>query len=929
MDAVDPGARLSFETHAPMTPLSAYDEQLLYQALRSESIPASVVLLEFPLRMDIDVLRTILCRAAEAFPALTAFPSWLSKSAVWTRSAMKADVIMANGSSAWSEAWRPMTLGTTPQSPLAAWIIHPATDSGSRVLMAVRHLFSAPQDMAAFLTEIQRQAVLAGISVRSPEASPGWLSKGRRQWRAGQRAWVRASVHDPGGLTEVRRRVAARIAERGAQSAESLVPDAHQDAGEGGAAITERNLPACSGVRELWVVMATGATGMHVDMAARGDQVDVTVTVPADSARVREAQDLLDAAAGSEICPLPVERLRSGPSVRVPYDSVLVPIRRWIQGNPAAVAIEDPVHGDVTYRDLGQGIGALESELASAGVAPGDHVVVALPRGATLVGVMLALWSAGAIYVPAHAALDANLLHAITASLGAAATVSVPESRGGGPWAVHIARAVRETAGRRDHGGGREGAYVFHTSGSTGQPKAVRVGHSALANLVHWFSVVLPPGSASKMVSLSSPTFDISMLEMLLPLVVGGIIAVIDEETAHDGPQLVQALSRIRPSLLQATPSTYRMLMASGWKGLTEAVLVSGGEALDCLLARELLRLSAQLWNVYGPTETTVWSLALRVGPEQVAGTGNVTIGRPIGNTVAQVTGPDGLPVPKGTPGELLIGGAGVAEGYVGSPQRTAVSFVPQSGGKRSYRTGDLVRSLPGGGLEFLGRADEQVKVRGHRIELTGIEASLKHVAGIANAAAYTFEKAGTGLEIGVALVLNAGTSVEGVAPAVSEVLGPSLRAARVTIQTSLPTTASGKVDRQQLARDACSPGSRTGAVFEPLERRIQRVVERVVGRRFPAKSSVLTLSIGERLRVAGALSETFGVQISDILSDYVTILADVFELVQKRTLQARTMRMPGLWQTQRAGLHLSPECSGGLSGSILGRSPFLLPQES
>ena len=235
------------------------------------------------------------------------------------------------------------------------------------------------------------------------------------------------------------------------------------------------------------------------------------------------------------------------------------------------------------------------------------------------------------------------------------------------------------------------------------------------------------PGLRAQDVWLAVTTlsFDIAALELFLPLVVGARVVMISREVTVDGAQLAQRLRDCGATIMQATPATWRLLLEAGWEGHSHLTILCGGEMLPRELANQLLHRGAVLWNLYGPTETTIWSAVYRVE----AGTGLVPMGRPIANTQMYVLDRHRQLVPIGVPGELCIGGIGLAKGYRNQPELTAEKFVPHpfdaAPAARLYRTGDLVRWRADGNLEFLGRLDDQIKLRGFRIEPAEIEAAL------------------------------------------------------------------------------------------------------------------------------------------------------------------------------------------------------------
>jgi amino acid adenylation domain-containing protein/thioester reductase-like protein len=271
-------------------------------------------------------------------------------------------------------------------------------------------------------------------------------------------------------------------------------------------------------------------------------------------------------------------------------------------------------------------------------------------------------------------------------------------------------------------------AYTIYTSGSTGKPKGVQIAHQGVVNFLT--SMSHTPGICPQdiLLAITTISFDIAALELYLPLSVGASIIIVSQEVALDASQLIKIIAQSGATVMQATPATWQLILSAGWQGNSGLKILCGGEAMSRKLANQLLKRTATVWNMYGPTETTIWSSVHQVQP----GNAPVPIGKPIANTQIYLVDPQPGAfqlVPVGEPGELLIGGVGLAHGYLNRPDLTAERFIPDpfssEPSARLYRTGDLARYLPDGTLTYIGRIDHQVKIRGFRIELGDIEAAL------------------------------------------------------------------------------------------------------------------------------------------------------------------------------------------------------------
>ncbi|WP_220386635.1 amino acid adenylation domain-containing protein [Frankia sp. ArI3] len=399
--------------------------------------------------------------------------------------------------------------------------------------------------------------------------------------------------------------------------------------------------------------------------------------------------------------------------------------------------------GVLTYGELDRRANRLAHRLERLGVGRDTLVGICLERSTEMVVAMLAVLKAGGAYVPLDLTFPPDRLTFMVADSRLPVLVTrrrvLAEANELGTAEAQV--LCLDEAGLDAESDGplhapvaaADLAYVIYTSGSTGRPKGVQIPHGALANFLR--AMKERPGIEPDDVLLAVTTlsFDISMLEILLPLVEGARVVLASREVAADGERLAAVLATSGATMMQATPSTWRMLLDAGWPGRGGMRVLTGGEALPAELAERLLATGVTLWNMYGPTETTIWSSVARIDA------GPVRLGEPIANTELHVLDDLDRPAPLGVPGELCIGGAGLARGYLGRPELTAEKFVAhpfETGlGDRLYRTGDLVRRLSDGSLEFLGRLDHQVKLRGFRIELGEIESVLARQPAVGQAA--------------------------------------------------------------------------------------------------------------------------------------------------------------------------------------------------
>ncbi|MFF5107644.1 amino acid adenylation domain-containing protein [Streptosporangium sp. NPDC000509] len=452
---------------------------------------------------------------------------------------------------------------------------------------------------------------------------------------------------------------------------------------------------------------------------------------------------------------------------------------------PAVVSSE----GTLTYGRLEERANALARRLRERGVGAESPVAVCLPRSAELIVALLAVLKTGGCYVPLDPEYPKERLGLMLADSGTRLLLTratlVERLPSNHPPAILL--DAMPSGGTSefvpDPVSPDSPAYVIYTSGSTGVPKGVVVPHRGVVNLV----TALGFTERERMLLLTSLSFDIAALEIFGPLTAGGAVVL---APPYGTGRLGELVAEAGVTTVQAPPSVLEEILERLPAGLPR--VFSGGEPLPVSLAGRIHRVTDELWNLYGPTETTIWSFAHRV-PK---GTESMSIGMPVAGTTAYVLDEAMEPVPSGVVGELFLGGDGVARGYRGRPGLTAERFVPDPFGRggRLYRTGDLVRRLPDGTLEFLGRADDQVKVRGVRIELGEVEAALAAHPGVRRAVAAVRDDAPGGralvayLDMDTDAETDAGT---GVSPAAGAGRGAEATAGelRAFLATRLPAT--------------------------------------------------------------------------------------------------------------------------------------------
>lgn len=512
-------------------------------------------------------------------------------------------------------------------------------------------------------------------------------------------------------------------------------------------------------------------------------------------------------------------------------------IAQWATETPDALAVmfENTV---LSYRQLHERSMHQARQLFANGVKPGDIVGVALPRSEQLLICLLAIMRTGAAYLP----LDLDSPAERTAlvlddALPVAVIAQAPMDRRFAPGNFTLLqpedldRPLSNRTDDQDLSTPEGRAYVLYTSGSTGRPKGVEITHGNLRNFLQGMRRELRPATWDRFLAMTTVIFDIAGLELFLPLTVGACVVIASSEAVHNPPALVDLIERNDVTHIQATPSVWRILLASSEAKLDRVHVLVGGEALSAELAERLKSRAARVTQFYGPTETTIWSTALELDH---IGSAPPPIGRPILNTQVYVLDEERQLVATGVIGELYIGGAGVAKGYLNRPQLTEERFVIDlfaGDGSRMFRTGDLVRWTENGLLEFIGRADDQVKVNGHRIELGEIETLLLQHPAVAQSAAAAHRHSDGSISLTGYLVAQTGNhiDIEAIRSFLAGRLPGYMIPTSFVVLDAMPLTPNSKLDRKALPQpDRASRSSHTEPVT-PTEKKLAALWQEIL----------------------------------------------------------------------------------------------------
>ncbi len=475
--------------------------------------------------------------------------------------------------------------------------------------------------------------------------------------------------------------------------------------------------------------------------------------------------------------------------------------------NPQGIAVES-TNGKMTFGELELLSNRFANALIEKGVGRGSLVGISLTRTSHLIATILGVLKTGAGYVPLDPGFPQDRLDYMIES-------STPK----------ILLTEESLVGRFKHGGEKilissivndhrfdkelpavnhaltDTIYVIYTSGSTGNPKGVQLTHGSVTNFLLSMNETIGFDEKDKILAVTTLSFDIAVLELFLPLISGGTIYLASSAEAMDGASLKNILNSKNISIMQATPSTWRLLLASGWRGDKKIKVLCGGEAFPIDLAKTLIPMCGAVWNMYGPTETTVWSACKQLTLDDQF----ITVGKPIANTSLYILDDNRLMKPIGATGELFIGGYGLAKGYFGREDLTAERFLPDPfiPGEKMYATGDLARFTVDGEVECLGRNDGQVKVRGYRIELGEIEAAIQKIPDVQEVAVITSEYRPGDVRIFAYLSTSNNRPLDErvLRETLSKKLPSYMIPSHFTYMDVIPKTLNGKIDKKSLPK--------------------------------------------------------------------------------------------------------------------------------
>lgn len=516
-------------------------------------------------------------------------------------------------------------------------------------------------------------------------------------------------------------------------------------------------------------------------------------------------------------------------------ESVVTEIILQARHHPDHVAVE-AVDSTLVYRDLMSQANVIAALLTRAGVKQGDRVGICLERKSSLVVSVVGIWQVGAAYVPLDPQLPAERLSFIINDAQLTTLICSETTKMLGDQQLNRVIYPQMTTSQFSceipspiENRGDDIAYMIYTSGSTGKPKGVPIKHSSLANLLFSFRKIIPFKEQDRLLAITTPSFDIAWLELLLPIISGGTVIIVDEKSLANSTSLAAYIAQRHPTVMQATPATWGMLIDGGWVGQPNMVALCGGESLPRLLVKPLLERVGSLLSVYGPTETTIWSMAywVRNYSEQPL------LGQPINNTQVYIVDSHGQPCMTGAVGELVIGGLGLSSGYWRRPDLVMERFInnlPFKKGMRFYRTGDLARYRGNGEIEFKGRNDFQVKIRGFRIELGEIEATLESAPDVLGSVVSTIgEDLGRILVAYIRVADPSNYNLQSLKAHLASNLPAHMVPKQFVVLSHFPLTPNGKIDRKALPKPTLNEIRSVAVTNSATEKQVEKLWKEIL----------------------------------------------------------------------------------------------------
>ena len=496
-----------------------------------------------------------------------------------------------------------------------------------------------------------------------------------------------------------------------------------------------------------------------------------------------------------------------GIKMAYPQTTLLQILENKVSEFPDAIALKYRDE-EIKYSELQDKINKMAQYFWSEGLRPEQVVGICLERTPDLIVGLFAILQCGAAYLPLDPKFPKSRLEFMINDSEASFLLTDKEHLNTLP-ALKNTLLIEEAltfgnintqAPKYSNEDAASIAYIMYTSGSTGKPKGVTITHKNLLNFLYSMAEMPGINKNDRLLSITTISFDIAGLELFLPLITGATVVLADYESTRDDNLVLKLLEQEKITILQATPTTWQMLLDAGWKNKLPLKALCGGEAMPLNLARNLTAKCDELWNMYGPTETTIWSAIKQIHADDDL----ITIGKPIANTQIYILDEKGQTVSQGTVGEIVIGGDGVAQGYWNRPELTAEKFIPNPNSKAQnnviYRTGDLGKVLPDGNVQCLGRIDQQIKLRGHRIELGEIEAVLNGIAGIQQAAVIVNSTLGNDAKLVAYLKSKQGSQdTNSISKQLEEILPDILLPSIYVWVEEFPTTPNGKIDKKNL----------------------------------------------------------------------------------------------------------------------------------